>query len=547
MDSMERLMDVNAITRLKERDPQLFSDDVDSRQKIMQRLGWTDLAETASGRLPLVTSLANAVRDEGGTDVVLLGMGGSSLAPLVLERVIGCRDDMPRFHVVDTTCPTTVVRLMNELDRATTYFVVSSKSGTTIEPMSLYSIFRFWMEEELERPAAGKHFIVVTDPGTPLEKMRQKEVMRVALSAPATVGGRFSALSMFGLAPAALMGIDLETLVASAQEMETACHQAAEDNPAAELAAWMGDAYEAGRDKLTLVCSPEYRAFGLWVEQLVAESTGKEGVGLVPVIEYSPSTPSGYGEDRMVVVLRRSDDHDLESFATQVSAEQPTMEYLLDDPLGIGAEFVRWEHAVALVGVLLGINPFDEPNVAEAKATTMQVLEGEAQVPPAIADLADVWVTYAGGFGGHRAPESLAEAVSPLAAELAEGDYVAVLTYLDTNDELFGPLADAVSSLSKATGHAVCLEVGPRYLHSTGQLHKGGPNTGVFLVITARDRVDTAIPGQDFSLAHLFRSQAEGDLTTLAAHDHRVMRLDLPETSPAGVAAVARAIAEAAG
>ncbi len=279
MDSMQRLMEINAVTRLKERDPQLFSDNVDARQTIMQRLGWTDLAETATARLPLVTNLATAVRDEGGTDIVLLGMGGSSLAPLVMGRIIGHRDGMPRLHVVDTTCPTTVTRLLDELDRATTYFVVSSKSGTTIEPMSLYSIFRAWMEEELERPVAGKHFIAVTDPGTPLEKMRQKEIMRVALSAPATVGGRFSALSMFGLVPAALMGIDLETLVASALEMESACHEPTEENPAAQLACMDGRRIRDRPRQADARALPEYRAFGLWIEQLVAESTGKEGVG----------------------------------------------------------------------------------------------------------------------------------------------------------------------------------------------------------------------------------------------------------------------------
>jgi glucose-6-phosphate isomerase len=546
MDSIHRLMEADAVTRLKEREAQLFSGDVDKRQAIMQRLGWTDLACAASGRLALVTNLAEAIRSEGATDVVLLGMGGSSLAPLVMERVIGSQPGAPRFHVVDTTCPATVNKLLSELDRSTTYFIVSSKSGTTIEPLSLYAIFRTWMEEWLERPAAGQHFVAITDPGTPLEKMRQKEVMRVALSAPPTVGGRFSALSMFGLAPAALMGIDLETMIATAKGMEDACHESSESNPAAQLAAWMGDAVEAGRDKLTLVCSPEYRAFGLWVEQLVAESTGKQGVGIVPVIEHAPTTPSGYGPDRMVVVLRRTDDHELERFITQVAAEHPTMEYLLDDPLGIGAEFVRWEHAVALVGVLLGINPFDEPNVAEAKAITTEVLDGTAMVPPAVADIADTWVTYAGGFAGHTAPTNTGEALKPVGRELEDGDYVAILAYLDEDEALISPLRDAASALSKASGHAVCVEIGPRYLHSTGQLHKGGPNQGVFLVLTARDRDDIEIPGQEFSLARLFRSQAEGDLTTLAKHERRVMRLDLPESSPEGIATVAAAIAQAA-
>lgn len=547
MDSIHRLIELDAVARLKDRDPQLFSDEVDKRQAIMQRLGWTDLATAATGRLTLVTKLAEAVRSEGATDLVLLGMGGSSLAPLVLERIIGSAPGMPRLHVVDTTCPATVVRLMNELDRKTTYFIVSSKSGTTIEPMSLYSIFRFWMEEELERPDAGKHFIVITDPGTPLEKMRQKEVMRVALSAPATVGGRFSALSMFGLAPAALMGIDLNSLIAAAKQMEDSCHRSPrDDNPAAQLAAWMGDAHATGRDKLTLVCSPQYRAFGLWVEQLVAESTGKQGVGIVPVIEYEPAIPSGYGDDRMVVILRRSDDHELGSFATQISAEHPTMEYLLDDPLGIGAEFVRWEHAVALVGVVLGINPFDEPNVAEAKAITTDVLQGVATVPPAVTDIMDIWVAYAGGLGGHVAPATLEQAVRPLTAEIDQNGYIAILVYLDEIEEFMEPLRSAAATLSKSSGHAVCLEVGPRYLHSTGQLHKGGPNTGSFLVITARDRTDTAIPGQDFSLSRLYRSQAEGDLTTLATHDRHVMRLDMPESTPEGVQAIADAIARAA-
>jgi hypothetical protein len=304
----------------------------------------------------------------------------------------------------------------------------------------------------------------------------------------------------------------------------------------------MGDAHAAGRDKLTLVASPEYQAFGLWVEQLVAESTGKLGTGIVPVIEYEPTIPSGYGPDRMVAVLRRSDDHDLGEFATQIAAEHPVQEFLMDDPLAVGAEFVRWEHAVALVGHLLGINPFDEPNVAEAKAVTQEVLAGTAQVPPAIADVAGVWITYAGGLGGYAEPADLDAAVSPLVTESAEGDYIAILAYLEDDDALFGPLRDAASVVSKQSGRPVCVEMGPRYLHSTGQLHKGGPNTGLFLVITARDREDTAIPGQEFSLANLYRSQAEGDLTTLALHDRRAMRCDLPSSSAEGVTMLADAL-----
>ncbi len=542
MDAMQRLIETDAVKRLKERDPLLFSDEVDMRQKIMQRLGWTDLAQTATGRIPLVTNLAKALVDEGARDIVLLGMGGSSLAALTMERIVGSAPGMPRLHVLDTTSPASVRSILGECERASTFFLFSSKSGSTIEPLSLYAIFRAWMEEEFERPTAGKHFVVITDPGSSLEKLRQHDVMRVALSAPATVGGRFSALSMFGLAPAALIGINLGQLISHAQSMEQACHRRPKENPGALLAAFMVDAHAQGADKVTLVCSKRYRPFGLWVEQLVAESTGKMGVGLVPVIEYDPTMPTGFGSDRAVIVMRDHDDSELGSYVTQVTAQNPTLEFVLREPTEIGAEFVRWEYATALVGHLLGINPFDEPNVAEAKDATSQVLAGTAEVPRAIADLEGTWVTYAGALADQPAPASLAEALSPLATVAAEGDYLAWLAFLPDDERLFEPLRRAATSASRSTGRAVCLEMGPRYLHSTGQLHKGGPNTGVFLVITARDRTDVDIPDRPYSLAQLFRAQAEGDLVTLAAHDRRVMRVDLPDSSPATVTALAETL-----
>ncbi|MDH4139482.1 MAG: hypothetical protein OEV43_02815 [Coriobacteriia bacterium] len=545
MDAMQRLIETDAVKRLKERDPLLFSDEVDMRQKIVQRLGWTDLAQTAPGRLPLVTNLAKALVEEGARDVVLLGMGGSSLAALTMSRVLGSAPGMPRLHVLDTTSPAVVRTIMDSCDRASTFFLLSSKSGTTVEPLSLNEIFRAWMEEEMERPAAGKHFIAITDPGSPLEKLRQREVMRVALSAPATVGGRFSALSMFGLAPSALIGIDLETLISHAQAMEKACHRRPKENPGAQLAAFLVDAYEQGADKVTLVCSERYRSFGVWVEQLVAESTGKNAVGLVPVIEYDVSLPTGFGSDRAVIVMREHDDSELAGYATQVAAQNALVEFALQSHLEIGAEFVRWEYATALAGHLLGINPFDEPNVAQAKETTARVLAGDAEVPRAIADVGGSWVTYAGGLTGGRAPDDIASAARRALEAAGVGDYFAWLAYLPDEDSLLEPLREAASTVSRSTGRAVCLETGPRYLHSTGQLHKGGPNTGVFTVITARDRADIAIPGQTYTLAQLFRAQAEGDLVTLAAHDRRVMRLDLPDSKPATVAALADALVSA--
>lgn len=547
MDSLARLIEANAIQRLVDRDPTLFSNDVDLRQPIMQRLGWTDLADKAEGRFTLVENLATAIAEEGATDIVLLGMGGSSLAPYVLERVIGSAPGAPRLHVLDTTSPTAVAALRDSLERAGTYFLLSSKSGTTIEPLSLYAIFRAWMEEEFERPTAGKHFIAITDPGTPLEKMRAKEIMRVALAAPPTVGGRFSALTVFGLAPAAMIGIDVRALAAHAREMELACHSTiAEENPAAELAAWIADAHAAGRDKLTLATSARFEAFGLWVEQLVAESTGKHDTGVVPVLDYEPTVPTGFGTDRALVVLRESADDTLARFASAARTEgHLVLELTLDDPLGIGAEFVRWEHAVALVGHLMGINPFDEPDVGEAKAATSAVLDGSAQVPAAVADIDGVWVTYAGPLAGAAAPADLTTALAPLAASVRPGDYLTVLAYLPAESPSSAAMRHALELVSGRLRVAACFETGPRYLHSTGQLHKGGPDTGVFLIVTTREHANLAVPGSHFSLAELYRAQAEGDLVTLAARGRRVMRLDLPGEDPATLKRVAEALVEA--
>ncbi|MDF1541941.1 MAG: hypothetical protein RQ731_03945 [Anaerosomatales bacterium] len=542
MNAMERLLEADAIARLADRDPTLFTDDVDQRQPILKRLGWTDLAEKATTRLPLATNLAAETARDGVTDVVLLGMGGSSLAPLVMSEVLGPVKGAPRLHVLDTTSPSTVTTLITALDPHTTAFVLASKSGTTVEPLSLYTIFREWMDDALGRVAAGKRFIVVTDPGSPLEARRQKDVMRVAIAAPPNVGGRFSALSVFGLVPAGLAGLDIAGLVGHAQEMERVCHAPGEDNPGAELAAWMFDALAAGRDKLTLVASPEYGSFGLWIEQLVAESTGKHGAGILPVIEDGNVPVASYGPDRALVVIRTQDDSRAGSHAQEARDScVPVMEYVLAEPAAIGAEFVRWEFAVALTGVLMGVNPFDEPNVAEGKAATNGVLDGSADVPVADRDIEGTWVTAAGALCEAPAPNDLAGTLELLHGALAPGSYLAVLAYLPDDGRL-SPIRDAAADVSARAEVPVCVEVGPRYLHSTGQLHKGGPETGAFLILTARSREDRAVPGADFSLGQLYRAQAEGDLMTLAAHGRPVVRLDLPDEAPDTVATVGLAM-----
>ncbi|PKQ37845.1 MAG: glucose-6-phosphate isomerase [Actinobacteria bacterium HGW-Actinobacteria-1] len=546
MDALNRLVEADAIRRLADRDASLYTENIDARIPIMQRLGWNDLAQKAPGRFVLLENLTKAIIEEGATDLVLLGMGGSSLAPLVLSRVIGGSPGKPRLHVLDTTSPVAVTRLLATLDPAGTFVLVSSKSGTTVEPLSLYAILRAWLEETLPRPVAGRHCFVITDPGTPLEKLRQRDLMRVTLNAPPTVGGRFSALTMFGLAPAALTGIDLELLVARAAAMEEACRLPAAENPGALLAAWMTDAYDGGHDKLTIVTSPALAPFGLWVEQLVAESLGKDGRGIVPVIEHDPTLPSGYGDDRAVAVLRLENDELLTSWSRDVAPTHPVFEMTVRDTYDLGAEFVRWEHAVALVGFLQGVNPFNEPNVAEAKSATSAILSGSTTVPPATADFDGSWVTFAGGLEAPASPPvSRVNALRALLGTATEGDYIAILAYLPDDESVLGPLNRCAKTVSDATGRAVCVELGPRYLHSTGQLHKGGPNSGVFLLVTARDRADIEIPGEKFRLAALHRAQAEGDLVTLAAHGRRILRIDLPSSNHGAVAALAEDIASA--
>jgi len=547
MNALDRLTAADAMRRLAERDASLYAATAQERMPIGHRLGWTGLAAKADSRLPLLANLATAMETEGFTDVVLLGMGGSSLTPLVISRVIGSAEGSPALHVLDTTSPVAVRALMDTLEPEHTHVLLASKSGTTIEPLTLYAILRPWIDQAVGRTAAGRHFTVITDPGSPLEHLRQRDLMRVTLTAPATVGGRYSALSMFGLAPAALIGVDMPLFIERAAIMETACHQPSADNPGAQLAAWLADAAGAGRDKLMLVCSPRLRPLCLWIEQLVAESLGKNGAGMVPVVACGELKAAVSGPDRAVVVVHEADDSALPARAQQAADEAPLMAIELASVYELGAEFLRWEYAVALAGFLLGANPFDEPNVAEAKQATLHMLDGSLTPPRATTDVDGTWVTYAGALEAPSAPPAnRIEALRALLGSLQAGDYLALLAYLPEDGALLTPLYGAAETVMREARCPVCVELGPRYLHSTGQLHKGGPDTGAFLMITARDRTDIEVPGKPYTLATLHRAQAEGDLVTLAAHGRRVLRLDLPDLGPATLASLAEDIKAAA-
>jgi glucose-6-phosphate isomerase/transaldolase/glucose-6-phosphate isomerase len=548
MDALQRLAELDAVRRLRTHDAALFADTPEGIELAESSLGWTDLSERGSTVLPELDRLALEAVEEGVTDVVLLGMGGSSLASLVLSSVLG-ESGNATLHVLDTTDPRTVDRAIADLDPATTLYIVASKSGGTIEPLSLYAIFRDVVDGALGREEAGHRFIAITDPGSGLEKLALAEGFRTLVSSPATVGGRFSAMSVFGLVPAALIGVDVEELLARGEQMEGACSLQTADNPAARLAAFIDDARRSGRDKLTIVASPPLATFGLWVEQLVAESLGKEGTGIVPVVELSDDFPRGYGDDRAVVAVRLHGDERLAGWVPALGESTPVMELVLRDGYDVAAEFTRWEHAVALLGPLLGVNPFGQPNVQAAKDATAAALAGMADVPMATSCTADgSSLTFAGGLSdpGH-ADQALSAALGHTIAALGTHDFLAVLAYLPDDAEVLAPLVSAVPPVSAALGRAITLELGPRYLHSTGQLHKGGPNNGVFVLLTTRDAADAPVPGRPWCLRTLHRAQAEGDLVTLVAADRRVLRIDLQDASVESVTLVAHALMDAAG
>lgn len=537
MDARTRLTEMRAVERLAELDAGLFAEPAVAAE----RLGWIGLPARAAAGAAALSDLAEQVRGGAITDVVLLGMGGSSLAPLVLSRVIGNATGSPTLHVLDSTNPVQVDTLLKRLWPASTLAIVSSKSGATIEPLSLAAIFRSWMDPLLDE-AAGLHFVAITDPGSPLEAYAAQHGFAAVFHAPADVGGRYAALTPFAMVPAALIGIDTGALAARGLACEDACRVDDEANPGAALAAWLVDAYESGRDKLTIVASEPYAPFGLWVEQLVAESTGKDGRGLLPVLEDAPGNPAAHGRDRLVFVLRTPKDDSLAALPSWLPSDTPVLEVVLDDPYDLGAEFVRWEWAIALFSAAVGIEPFDQPNVAVAKAATDAILSGERRAPAPDLHQGQIAITADLAAGAHSEVSSLASALEFLLAGADPDDYLALLAYLPEDEQLLAPLYDACAAVAASRRMAVTFEIGPRYLHSTGQYHKGGPATGRFLVVTSRDEVGPTVPGKPYTLAQLHRAQAEGDFVTLAGAGRPVVRVDLPEADPAPIRMLAETL-----
>jgi transaldolase/glucose-6-phosphate isomerase len=518
--------DRRLVRRIWDRDPDLWkAGDAGHAAVIRNRLGWLDSPVAMKERLADLEGLAQEVRRAGFADCVLLGMGGSSLCPEVLRTSFDRVEGYPRLHVLDTTDPEAITLLEGRLELRRTLFIVSSKSGTTLETRS--HLAHFW--EAVLRAGldpAGPSFIAVTDPGTPLAQLARERGFRRVFENMPDIGGRYSALSYFGLVPAAVMGLGVGRLLDRALGMRERCLPDSEDNPGLALGTVMSREHAAGRDKVTIVAPPRIAAFSLWAEQLIAESTGKEGKGYIPIGAEPLGGPGVYGDDRLFVALRLGGDgsHLGRQLDDLAAAGQPVVNLTLDDPHDLAAEFFRWEMATAVAAVPLGIDPFDEPNVQESKDNTNRVLAGyerDGHLP------AEPAVVSAGGIsvvGGERAATPEAALLAHLAAARA-GDYVAIMAYADPSAENEAALQGLRTVIRDRHRVATTLGFGPRFLHSTGQLHKGGPGTGVYIQVTVAESADADIPGQRFGFSVLERAQADGDLESLRAHGRRVIRV----------------------
>ncbi|MEO8258755.1 MAG: glucose-6-phosphate isomerase [Acidobacteriota bacterium] len=527
-----------AAAALWRRDRSLWSDDAAVQEKIGNRLGWLSSPALMADSLDRLRTFAAGVRRDGFRHVVLLGMGGSSLAPEVLRAVIGVAPGWPTLHMLDSTDPAAVRAAATPPEQ--TLYLLSSKSGTTIEPNSLAAHFRTRLEPAVPRWA--DHFVAITDEGTELARRAQAEGFRDVFINPSDIGGRYSALSYFGFVPAALMGQDLDGLagwglamLAAAEPGPSAAVMAdAVTNPAAALALIVGAAALAGRDKLTLVVPPALEAFGLWVEQLIAESTGKQGKGVVPIAGEAVGPAERYGDDRLFVRLNIRGAPAGQTGRDQALLE-PAVEIELPEATALGAEFMRWEIATAILGAMFEINPFDEPNVQQAKDATHVLLDAyktKGRLPDAAADLT---LPAGARLVLSRAARTTLGAGSPAAilTLIEEGDYFALLAYLGPDEAMAGELRAFRQAVRDRTRAATMFGYGPRYLHSTGQLHKGGPNTGVFVLITAAPVEDLAIPGENFSFGTLELAQALGDFASLDATNRRALHIHLPAPEPA--------------
>jgi ribose 5-phosphate isomerase B len=534
-ETMDALEGQNFIERLWVEDASLWKGETAA---IRDRLGWLTSPTLMRDHADDIKGFADEIRRLQFTHVVLLGMGGSSLCGDVFNLTFGSKMGYPDLLLLDSTDPAAIKHTLDRLNLPRTLFIVATKSGTTTETLSLYQYFRRQVEAS-SVPRAGIHFIAITDPGGPLDKLATESGFRRTFLNTASIGGRYSALSFFGLVPAALIGIDIKALLDRTHAMVEACGSAvgARDNAAVRLGAALAGLAKAGRDKVTLVLSRKLRGLGPWIEQLLAESLGKDGKGLVPVDDEPLGPPAVYGEDRVFVAVALEGDlsHDAALNALE-DAGHPVIRIALREPLDVGAEFFRWELATAAAGAAMSVNPFDEPDVTRAKENTASLLgawKRSRKLPEWPADAEENGVVLITNSG--KKPAGVSQGLQTFLGQAQAGDYIAIQAYLAPTADTRSRLQELRTLLRDHLKLATTVAFGPRYLHSTGQLHKGGRPNGVFIQLTGEDKEDMAIPGAGHGFSTLKAAQALGDLQALRDAGRRVVRVHLTGKQTHGV------------
>jgi len=519
-------------------------------------LGWLDITEQQIEDIDKLKQVSADIKKAGFKNALLLGMGGSSLCPEVLRMTFGKATGYPDLHVLDSTDPAQIKALEESVDLGSTLCIVSSKSGSTLEPNIYKQYFFDRVKAKVGEKEVGNRFIAITDPGSKMQRVADRDKFRKTFMGVPSIGGRYSALSNFGMVPAAVMGIDVSKFLKNTQKMVCACgaDSDAVTNPGVILGTILGIAANQGRDKMTIIISPGIYDLGAWLEQLIAESTGKSGVGIVPVDRERLSKPEFYGTDRVFTYLRLESNPDKDQSAAVdalAKAGHPVVRIVLPDIYSLGQEFFRWEIATAVAGALIGINAFNQPDVEASKTETRKLTseyESTGKLPPETpffsgdgvklyADLKNAAALKGGG--------TLAGFLKKHLARIGPGDYFAVLGYITMNEaheEALQAIRLAVRDNKKV---ATVLGFGPRFLHSTGQAYKGGPNSGVFLQITCDDAVDILVPGQKYTFGVVKAAQARGDFSVLAERGRRALRVHLGKDVSAGLATLTNAITQA--
>lgn len=513
------------VARLWAKDPTLWTNKGEENW-----LGWLDIVDTQVDHAADLVAFASEVKERGFEQILLLGMGGSSLCPEVLKMTFGKKAGFPEMFVLDSTDPAQVKAFENKLHLEKTLFFVSSKSGSTLEP----NIFKDYFFDRVKNPG---QFVAITDPGSHMQQVAEADGFWKVFYGDKTIGGRYSALSNFGMIPAAAMGLDMPRFLHEAQVMVGDCHNEPAKNPGVALGAILGVAANSGRDKLTIVTSPGIFDLGAWLEQLIAESTGKNGKGIIPVDREPLAPPHLYGKDRVFVYVRLQgaveNAHEV-GIAALEEAGFPVIKITMPDEYHLGAEFFRWEIATAVAGSIIGINPFDQPDVEASKIATKK-LTSQYEETGSLPAETPVLITD---------PDA-SDKIKELLSTLQPNDYFAVLGYIDMNESTEISLQSIRSMVRDSKKVATCLGFGPRFLHSTGQAYKGGPNTGVFLQVTCDDPVDLAVPGARYSFGVVKAAQARGDLEVLTERKRRALRIHLGSDLRTGLMKLRGAVTKA--